>query len=183
MDEGEYVRYMYHRAGSNALMSFVRDPAERMSDGLFLGLQHQLKSASIPVTDFEVQIDWYENTDWAWVTTPASASGSFSASISVPADTPYGMYDGAIVLSQGEDSMVVPITVAVAATVEQDEDGSLTGSLQFGGTDVAEAQADLLYDNGSVFGAKPAPSMPSCLKRRPAASRMRCLVACLWSLL
>ena len=153
MDEGEYVRFMYHRAGSNALMSFVRDPAERMSDGLFLGLQHQLKSASIPVTDFEVQIDWYENTDWAWVTTPASASGSFNASISVPADTPYGMYDGAIVLSQGDDSMVVPITVAVAATVEQDEDGSLTGSLQFGGADVAEAQADLLYNNGSVFGA------------------------------
>src|SRR5687768_2694642 len=28
----------------------------------------------------------------------------------------------------------------------------------------------------------PAPSMPSSLKRRPAASTMRCLVACLWSL-
>ena len=29
IDQGEYVRFMYHRAGSNALQSFLRDPAER----------------------------------------------------------------------------------------------------------------------------------------------------------
>ena len=38
--------------------------------------------------------------DWSWVTTPASASGSFTATIDVPEDTPYGMYEGAIVLTQ-----------------------------------------------------------------------------------
>ena len=153
MDKGEYVRFMYHRAGSNALMSFLRDPADRMSDGLFLGLQHQLRNAAIPVTDFEVQIDWYDNADWAWVSTPASASGSFNATLTVPEDTPYGMYDGAIVLTQGDDSIVVPVTVAVAATVQQDAEGKITGSLEFGGAEVAEAQADLPYNNGSVFGA------------------------------
>ena len=40
MDKGEYIRFMYHRAGSNALQSFVRDPAARTADGMFLGLQH-----------------------------------------------------------------------------------------------------------------------------------------------
>lgn len=153
MDKGEYVRFMYHRAGSNALMSFVRDPADRMSDGLFLGLQHSARNPAIPVTDFEVQIDWYENTDWSWVSTPSSASGSFSASIDVPADAPYGMYSGAIVLENGDQSIVVPVSVAVAATASQDADGKITGSLEFGGQDVADAQADLLYNNGSVFGA------------------------------
>ena len=153
MDKGEYVRFMYHRAGSNALMSFVRDPNDRMADGLFLGLQHTAKNASIPVTDFEVQIDWYENGDWGWVTTPGTASGSFAASIEVPADTPYGQYSGAIVLTQGDDTLVIPVSVAVAATVEQDDEGVLSGALEFGGEDVAEAQADLLYNNGSVFGA------------------------------
>ncbi|MGH9274074.1 MAG: S8 family serine peptidase, partial [Acidimicrobiales bacterium] len=153
MDRGEYVRFMYHRAGANALTSFVRDPAERMADGIFLGLQHSVRDPNIPVTDFEVQIDWYENTDWSWVTTPAAATGSFDASIAVPADTPYGMYSGAIVLTNGGDSMVVPVSVAVAATAPQDPEGNLTGSLEFGGAAVAAAQADLLYNNGSVFGA------------------------------
>ncbi len=153
MDKGEYVRFMYHRAGANALQSFVRNPADRMADGLFLGLQHSAPDASIPVTDFEVQIDWYENTDWSWVTTPASASGSFTAEIDVPASTPYGMYSGAIVLTNGADSMVVPVSVAVAATAPLDGEGNITGALTFGGSDVAEAQADLLYNNGSVFGA------------------------------
>ncbi|HEY7379893.1 MAG TPA: S8 family serine peptidase [Gaiella sp.] len=153
IDEGEYVRFMYHRAGANSLMSFVRDPEERMADGLFLGLQHSTRDPAIPVTDFTIQIDWYENSDWSWVTTPASATGSFDAAIQVPAGTPYGMYDGAIVLAQGEQSMVVPVSVAVAAVVPQDGTGAITGSIEFGGDAVATAQADLLYNNGSVFGA------------------------------
>ena len=153
MDRGEYVRFMYHRAGANALMSFVRDPSERMADGLFLGLQHTTHNEAIPVTDFEVQIDWYFNADWEWLSTPDSASGSFTASIDVPADTPYGMYSGAVVLTNDDDSIVVPVEVAVAATVAQDADGSITGAVEFGGADVAEAQSDLLYNDGSVFGA------------------------------
>ena len=153
IDKGEYVRFMYHRAGSNALMSFVRNPSQRMADGLFLGLQHSTRNANVPVTNFQVQIDWYKNSDWSWVTTPASAAGSFSAGINVPAGTPYGMYSGAIVLKNGGDSMVVPVSVAVAATASQGAGGKLTGAIEFGGADVAAAQADQLYNNGSVFGA------------------------------
>jgi hypothetical protein len=153
MDKGEYVRFMYHRAGSNSLMNFVRDPLERTADGIFLGLQHSARDASIPTTDFEIQIDWYENSDWSWITTPASASGSFDADITVPANTPYGMYSGAIVLENGTDELVIPVAVAVAATASQDDTGKITGSIEFGGEDVADAQADLLYNNGSVFGA------------------------------
>ena len=50
----------------------------------------------------------------------------------------------AIVLTNGADQIVVPVAVAVAATMAQDGDGNLTGSLQFGGDDVAADQADLL---------------------------------------
>lgn len=153
MDKGEYVRFMYHRAGANSLMSFVRDPADRMADGLFLGLQHTARNAGIPVTDFDIQIDWYENSDWSWISTPANASGSFDATINVPADAPYGMYSGAVVLTKGSDTIVVPVSVAVAATMQQDSTGKINGSVLFGGADVAADQADLLYNNGSVFGA------------------------------
>ena len=95
MDEFEYVRFMYHRPGANTLQSFVRDPNGRMADGIYLGLQHPDRDPAIQTTDFKIQVDFYENVDWPWVTTPSTASGGFSASINVPAGTPYGMYDGA----------------------------------------------------------------------------------------
>jgi Subtilase family len=153
MEKGEYVRFMYHRPGGNELMSFVRDPRKRMDDGVFVGFQHTTPNPAIDRTNFTIQIDWYENGDWPWLTTPSTASGSFPAKLSVPADTPYGMYDGAIVLSRSGDSTVVPVSVAVAAQPQQDADGNLTGALKFGGTDVAAAQSNLTYNNGSVFGA------------------------------
>ena len=153
MDKGEYARFMYHRAGSNALMSFLRDPKDQMADGVFLGLQHNVKNPATPVTHFEVEISFYQNTDWPWINTPASATGAFAASIAVPDGTPYGMYEGAIVLTNGDDSIALPVSVAVAATATQEDDGTLTGSIEFGGDEVADAQKDLLYNNGAVFGA------------------------------
>jgi hypothetical protein len=152
IDRGEYVRFMYHRAGANHLQSFVRNPHERTADGIFLGLQHSARNAAIPVTDFQVQIDFYENVDWPWLNTVPTATG-FDATLAVPAGTPYGMYAGGIVLEKGDDTMVVPVSVAVAAQATQDAEGALTGAIDFGGSDVAEAQKDMLYNNGSVFGA------------------------------
>ncbi|MFI7064595.1 hypothetical protein ACIBL3_26630 [Kribbella sp. NPDC050124] len=153
LQQGEYSRFMYHRAGANALQSFVRDPAQRMADGLFLGLQHSARNASIPVTDFKISIDWYKNSDWKWVSTPKVANGPFTASIKVPATAPYGMYSGAVVLTRGSDEMVVPVSVAVAAKATQDASGRITGAITFGGDDVAKAQQNYTYNNGSVFGA------------------------------
>jgi hypothetical protein len=153
VEKGEYVRFMYHRPGGNELMSFVRDPRRRMDDGVFVGLQHTTASKAIPRTHFTIEIDWYENADWSWLSAPATATGSFPAKVTVPAGTPYGMYDGAVVLSRNRESMVVPVSVAVAAQAAQDADGNITGALQFGGPAVQAAQANLPYNNGSVFGA------------------------------
>jgi len=155
IDRGEYVRFMYHNAITNSAMGFLRDPAEALddADGVFLGLQHQIRSDAIPITDFSVQVDFYENVDWSWVTTPSSAAGSFSASITVPPSTPFGMYSGAIQLSRSGDTMVVPVNVVVAATATQDASGAITGSTKFGGPTVEAAQRNLLHNNGSVFGA------------------------------
>jgi hypothetical protein len=152
MDQGEYVRFMYHRPGANTLQSFVRDPAARMADGLFIGFQHPIRTAARQTTTMDIQIDFYENSDWSWVSTPASASGSFTADIEVPGDTPHGMYEGAIVLSGDDNDIVVPVVVTVAPTLEADGEGNLP-SVSFGGSDVATAQDDLIYNNGAVFGA------------------------------
>jgi hypothetical protein len=151
MECGEYVRFAYHRPGGNSLVTMVRDPRRRMPDGIFVGFQHSKRADSQPSTTFTIRVDFYTNRDWSWLTTPATASGGFSARLDVPDGTPYGMYEGAIVLSRHRDSMVVPVSVAVAARPAQDADGNLTGPIQFGGPDVAAAQADQLYNNGSVF--------------------------------
>jgi hypothetical protein len=154
MDKGEYARFMYHRPGNNELVVSVRDPKRRMDDGLFLGLQHQIHNAGIDKTHFTIQVDWYRSSNWSWLSHPLFANGDFSARVSVPRGTPYGMYEGAIELRRGNDKMVVPVSVAVAAQPAQDADGNLTGSaLQFGGPAVASAQRNLRYNNGSVFGA------------------------------
>ena len=155
IDKGEYVRFMYHNAITNSFQLFLKDPEEALddADGVFLGLQHQVRSNAIPVTDFKVQIDFYENKRWSWVSTPSSARGSFTATINVPPSTPFGMYSGAIQLRRDGDTMIVPVMVTVAATATQNAAGQITGSMKFGGPAVEAAQRNLLYNNGSVFGA------------------------------
>jgi subtilisin family serine protease len=170
IDQGEYVRFMYHRAGSQTLQSFVRDPKDRMDDGLFLGLQHSDRSNAPSQTHFSISIEFYENVNWPWLKTTKVSGGAFMATMTVPQGTPYGMYDGAIVLEEkgwswshrrhkGDDrrrkaSVVVPVALTVAAEMEQDATtNELKGSLKFAGGDVARRQSNLMYNNAAIFGA------------------------------
>ena len=154
IDEGEYVRFMYHRPGSNAMTSFVRDPFDRMEDGIFLGLQHS-KRGTVDRTTFKIEITYYENSDWNWITTPSKVDGggSFTAKTSVPVFTKPGQYGGAITLSKGAEKIVLPVTVAVGAVAQQDASGKLVGSTTFGGSNQAQRDANQLYNNGAVFSA------------------------------
>jgi len=151
IERGEYVRFAYNNPTSNSYMVQVRDPKARMADGIFLGFYHNNRNAAIPKTDFKIRVDFYTNTDWSWLTTPATATNSFQAKLSVPANTPYGMYQGAIQLTRGSEQMTVPVSAAVAAQPGQDAAGNLTGVTQFGGTDTFNAQSDQLYNNGGVY--------------------------------
>ena len=153
MEQGEYERFFYHRPGSNILMGFINHPNQRMANGIFLGLQHSTKNPAIDKTDFKIEIDYYRNVDWPWVTETQPAGGAFNATISVPAGAPTGMYEGSLVARNGSRSMIVPVAVTVAATAAQNDDGSLSSALSFGGADVANAQSTSLYNNGSIFGA------------------------------
>jgi subtilisin family serine protease len=154
VQRGEYNRFTYINQSTNAFTNIVRSPAQRMRDGLFMGFYHSAVDEEIPVTNFHVEIEFYENRDWAWVSTPKQASGSFTAGINVPRNTPYGMYDGAVVVSGNGQKSIVPVTVNVAATAEQDAGGQFEQSLTFGGAGVAAAQANQMYNNGAVYDAK-----------------------------
>jgi hypothetical protein len=153
IEQGEYERFFYHRPGSNVLMGFVNHPAQRMADGVFIGFQHSRSNPAIDRTDFKIEIDYYKNVDWPWITETQPAGNTFSATVSVPAGTPSGMYEGAVVATKGSQRITVPVAVTVAPTIGQGTDGSISQALTFGGSDVAAAQAGSLYNNGSVFGA------------------------------
>ena len=157
IDQYEYSRFVYSSAATMSQRMHVGDPAERMTDGIFIGLQHAQTSVQgqpvHPVTHFQLRVDFYDNVDWDWVSTPSSASGSFNASINVPDGTPAGMYEGAIVASQGGVDTAIPVSVNVGVTAPQDDEGNFTGAMTFGGADVAADQDNLPYNNGSVFGA------------------------------
>ena len=153
MEQGEYERFFYHRPGSNILMGFINHPNQRMADGVYLGFQHSTKNPAIDRTDFKIEIDYYKNVDWPWATETQPSGSTFTSTVHVPADAPYGMYEGSIVATKGSQSMIVPVAVTVAATAAQNTDGSLASALSFGGTAVANAQSSSLYNNGSIFGA------------------------------
>ena len=169
IDQGEYIRFMYHRAGTQTLQSFVRDPKERMDDGLLLGLQHSDRSKAPPRTNFSISIEFYENKNWPWLTTTQVSGGSFTATMTVPDGASYGMYDGAIVLEEKSrwgwshngdkddkqrNSIVVPVALTVAAEMSQNATtNELEGNLTFGGSRVARRQSKLMYNNGAIFGA------------------------------
>ena len=78
----------------------------------------------------------------------------FTRAVNVPADAPYGMYDGAIEVSTPtarRRSSRSPLSVA--ATAQQDADGTLQGTTVVRRRRRRGGAANLLYNNGSVFGA------------------------------
>jgi hypothetical protein len=153
IDENEYVRFAYTSAASMSQRIHVGHPADRSTDGIFVGLQHAEITPAVQQTHFQIKVDFYDNVDWDWLSTPASATGSFDASIHVPDGTPAGMYEGAIVVSRNNQQAVISVSVTVGVTAPQDAEGNFTGTMTFGGADVAADQSNLPYSNGSVFGA------------------------------
>lgn len=187
IDRYEYVRVMYHRAYANNLQVMMGNPAQRLHDGLFLGLQHVQRSSAIPTTDFQVKIDFYAYEDWNWVsfasdtvTVPAGDEATAEATMAVPADTPYGEYQGIIVAEypgRAPFEVFFPIVASdgtftgPAAQVAPQQGGGPqwparsviipviasvaatydgTGALAFGGAEANDP--DATYNNGVVTG-------------------------------
>ena len=135
--------YGYNCANINEVFLRDPDPELRCADGILLGLQHRAGNGSTAVN---IQLEFYENTDWTWATeshstlsVPAGGSATFDATISIPADTGIGLYEGKILVSDGIDETVVPVIVNVAAD---------TTTFEFGGNTLTTD----LYDNNRIFG-------------------------------
>ena len=133
--------YGYNCADTNEVS--LHDPELRGADGILLGLQHRTGSGS---TSVHIQLEFYENTDWTWITEntgslslPAGGSATVDATMNIPADANIGLYEGKIFVSDGTSETVIPVIVNVAAD---------TTTFEFGGN----TSTTDLYDNNRVFG-------------------------------
>lgn len=148
IDRYEYIRYAYHHTDQNNKTVLVHKPRQRMHDGIFLGLQHQIRSNTVTQTHFKFKLEFYRVQSWDMVslssrgvTVPAGSTATFQATATVPANQPVGAYEGAILINDGRHESVIPVVINVA---------SPTIDFTLGGT----TPTNLPYDNTRTFGGQ-----------------------------
>ena len=142
---GEYMRFGYGYDRGATSQQRVKMPLERKHSGIFLGLSHRSKSATVPVTHLKIQLNFYRTQDMPWLTTPAAlmvpagGAATFDATMVVPATANVGLYEATIRLSDGINTTNVPVVANIAA---------FSTDFLFGGPPETKTP----YENGMVSG-------------------------------
>jgi hypothetical protein len=102
---------------------------------------------------FTIHVFLLKKVSWNWVSLDktslllaARSTASFTADLSVPANTSPGVYEGFVTLA-GNNSQLTDIPVSVVVPISPSQKGIPS---VFGGASEAKG---ILYDNGAVFGA------------------------------
>jgi len=108
-------------SGSRINSKAIYSPKDRIHTGL--GVRQTFFSSDgtpIPTT---LYVEFYERADWAWVSLtptsvniPAGGTATVTASITVPAGTGPGSYDGGIYYTDGSNTSTIQVLVNVPAT-------------------------------------------------------------------
>jgi subtilisin family serine protease len=140
----EFNRFTYGSPQSDTLEASLgsRELTER-HDGVFLGLGCYFCGES---TSLQVRVTFYHKVSWNWMqlsntelTIPGQNTADITATLSVPADTNPGAYEGAVEVNLDGNKSVLPVIVNVASN-----------STTFGfGSPQNPGQP---YDNSRVFG-------------------------------
>jgi hypothetical protein len=158
MTEINRFSYGYNIAAEQEVT--VRNPADRIHDGLVLGIVHRYNNdyrwmgsgeateAFYQENPLLVKVTFYEKADWGLVAAdptsldvPAGDSATFDATFTIPEDQAPGLYEGAITVDDGTHTSLIPATVNVAVSSD-----NLLFTL--GGGDVAQTP----YQNGAGLG-------------------------------
>jgi len=79
---------------------------------------------------YEVHVRYYKRNNWTWVTTPATisvgeaSSGTFTANLTVPPETPQGVYEGQIMVnitSPYNRTIIIPVSLAVTMVLSPED--------------------------------------------------------------
>ena len=139
------MRFGYGYDRGTSMQQRVKLPLERMHDGIFVGLSHRSKSATVPITHLKIQLNFYKAVDFPWLkadkmlTVPAGSKATFKATMAVPELTNVGLYEATIRLNDGTNTVNVPVVANVAA---------FSTEFLFGGP----PETMTPYDNGQVYG-------------------------------
>lgn len=150
----ELNRFNYAYNVANVQEATVRLGERDDIDNIVIGLVHNKPNTVRPgwgpaeyqANPILVKVIFYDKVDWALVSespaslsVPAGGSATFDATFAIPADQPPGLYEGAITVSEGGHTTVIPTTINVAVPGEE-----LLFTL--GGT----PDAGTPYDNGGM---------------------------------
>ncbi len=127
--------------------AMIGDPLKKMHDDMWIQIRdifrYYGKTETYPA---KVKLEFYKRVPWSWVsidknTLNISANGTatFTATLTVPENAQYGVYEGAIYLKHDGVETTIPVSVVVA---------SPTPNFEFGGN----TNATGLYDNNNVYG-------------------------------
>ncbi|MCX8038488.1 MAG: S8 family serine peptidase [Candidatus Sumerlaeia bacterium] len=124
IDTGEYMRFDYGYVQANALKVAISDPLNRMADGIFVGIQHnargtQSASRRIPI---RIKARFFRHVNCPWLTLSrttvnlaAGARTTFTATVTVPTTSPYGVYTAKIAANLASwNKVIVPVQINVA---------------------------------------------------------------------
>jgi len=145
IEQGEYMRFGYGYDRGTTSEQRVKLPLERMHDGIFVALSHRSKSATVPITHLKIQLNFYKQVEFPWLTTdntvtvPAGGQATFNATMAVPALANVGLYEATIHVDDGTNMTNVPVVANVAA---------FSTDFLFGGP----PETMTPYDNGMVNG-------------------------------
>ena len=153
MDANEHIRFTYGYNQGPTQQARMANPLDRIDDGLLLTFRHRDQVSNVRTTDLTVEVSYWQWTPWDWVdvgfsrggapqaqvTVPSGGTANLNATITVPPSTPYGMYEGGLLVNGGVNMQMIPVNVAVAAD---------DTSFHIGGN----PPANTLYDNSNMFG-------------------------------
>ncbi len=140
---GEMTRVNEDGKEGNVVSFTVHDPLKRANGRLVL--LRVYPDDNYPAT---IKVEFFKRVPWEWITVNGKQSFTvnfggtltFNATITVPEDTPYGIYEGAIYVKYGNHESTIPVSIVVA---------SPTADFSFGGED---RPSNGLYDNSYVYG-------------------------------
>ncbi|WP_297507336.1 S8 family serine peptidase [Thermococcus sp.] len=140
---GEMTRVNDDGKEGNIVSFTVHDPLKRANGRLVL--LRVYPDENYPAT---IKVEFFKREPWKWVTVNGKQSFTtnftgkltFTATITLPKDTPYGIYEGAIYVKYGNHESTIPVSVVVA---------SPSADFAFGGEN---RTSNGLYDNSYVYG-------------------------------
>lgn len=115
------MNYALPGGGANSVSAYIQQPATRVHDGLVISLRDVLGTGGM--TPFVVE--FFERADWAWMTddsggsvvVPGGGTASFTATMTVPAGTDPGSYQGAIYYEDSTGNVTtIPVLVNIAVS-------------------------------------------------------------------